>query len=80
MPIFRLPTRLALVLGAIYATVLTLSTQLQVAPEAHKAIIFAGVILAALGIHPTDTTAATPANSSTIPTPPADALKSSMPL
>jgi hypothetical protein len=55
MPTFKLPTRLALVLGTVYGAIVTLTTQLHVSPEAHKAIVFAGVILAALGIHPTDT-------------------------
>lgn len=58
MPTLKLPTRLATVLGALYGAVLAYSTQLHISSQAHQAIIFAGVILAALGIHPTDTTTA----------------------
>jgi hypothetical protein len=56
MVTFKVPGRLAAVLGVIAGALSAASTQLHgLSPEAHIAIAFVLTLLAALGIHPTDT-------------------------
>jgi hypothetical protein len=55
MPTFKLPARLAAVLGTLDAALIAASTQLPgLSPEAHMGIVFVLALFAALGIHPTD--------------------------
>lgn len=55
MPTFKLPARLAAVLGTIDAALIAASTQLHgLSPEAHMGVVFALALFAALGIHPDD--------------------------
>jgi hypothetical protein len=57
----KLPSRLALALGALLAGVITLTQELNLSHPIHQAIVLAGAFIAAVLINPTtSTTASTP--------------------